>query len=439
MPSELGIRQHVMSGRLKRAWRPAALLLMSGLLSACSKPAAKTATPPPPVSVARVKLADVPVELRNIGVVQPMSSVTLQPQVTGLIGQVMVKPGENVRKGEILFMIDRTPFVAALSQAKAALVQAKANVAVAIAKLQAYQAAYAAAAADWQRARKLGTTGGALAATQYDAYHSTYDQAKANVADGKASLAAARGAVASALAGVAVARINLGYCTIRSPMDGKAGNLQAYAGSSVQANTSNLLVINQMQPIYVSFSLPQRDLYQIRRAQHHQSQLPVYAAAHGVPRPRMKGFLSFINNAIDDSVGSIQLMGTFANKRRDLWPGEFVDVTLKVGVEKSAVVVPATAVQTGQKGAYVFVVKNRIAQMVPVTEAFSYRNLAVISKGLKAGETVITDGQLGVAPGEAVNVVAHGLIAPQENSSATDAHAEGSAAKGGIAMRGDRP
>ncbi len=399
----------------------AVLLLAILVLPACAK---KTAAPPaalpPPVKVAVARLENVPVQFTNIGVVQPVSSVTLQTQVDGIISAVRIHPGEDVRKGQVLFTLDPRPFVAVLLQAQAALAQARANVVVAQAKLDGYQAAYVDAMADWQRAQKIGTANGALAVTQYDAYKSTYDQAKANVANGKASLVAAMRAVDSAQAGVTAAQINVGYCTICAPLAGKAGNLQAYVGTNVKATTTNLVVINQMQPIYVSFSLPQADLYSILAAQRADPRLMVLAHAHGAPGPQLQGFLSFIDNAVNDSTGSIQLMGTFANTGEKLWPGEFVDATLQVAVKKNAVVVPVQAVQTGQNGEYVFVLKpGNIAQMHAVKEAFSYNDMAVITRGVAAGETIITDGQLNVVDGQAVEVVKHGLAGPARSVSTT--------------------
>ncbi len=399
-----------------RTFSAGILLFVLAMLPACSKPAATAKAAPPPVNAVLVKQENIPVELGNIGVVQSVASVTLQAQVNGIISSVLIKPGEDVRKNQILFILDKRPFVAALMQARATLAQARANVIVAQAKLDGYQAVYVDARADWLRAKKLGASGTALAITQYDAYKSTYDQAKANVADGKASLVAARKAVDSDQALVTTAQINLGYCTIRSPLDGQAGNLQAYAGTDVQANTTNLLVINQMKPIYVSFSLPQSDLYQIRQAQKKNPKLPVFVSTHGEPGQRLEGYLSFINNEVDDSTGSIQLMGTFANAHAELWPGQYVDATLQVAMQKQAVVIPIVALQTGQNGLFVFVIKNNIARMQPVTQAFTYNELAVISKGLTAGETVITDGQESVIPGKPVEVVANGLIAPATGS-----------------------
>ena len=402
-------------------WRAAVLGLAILALPACAKKAvAPPAALPPPVKVAVAKLSNVPVQFTNIGVVQPVSSVTLQTQVDGIINAVRIQPGQDVRQGQVLFTLDSRPFVAALLQAQAALAQAQANVVVAQAKLDGYQAAYVDALADWRRAKKIGTANGALSVTQYDAYKSTYDQAKANVANGQASLVAARRAVDSAQAGVTAAQINVGYCTIRSPLNGKAGNLQAFVGTNVKATTTNLLVINQMQPIYVSFSLPQSDLYPILAAQRKDPRLIVYAHAHGAPGPQLQGYLSFIDNAVNDTTGSIQLMGTFANGQEELWPGEFVDATLQVTIKKNAVVVPVQAVQTGQNGEYVFVLQpGHIAQMRRVEEAFSYNDMAVIAKGLSAGETVITDGQLNVVDGKPVEVVKKGLVGPARSAPAT--------------------
>ncbi len=428
---------HPSCGNNRRTLLATLVLLASAMLPACSKPPAHVVAAPPPVKVVLAKSEDVPVDLTNIGIVQSVASVTLETQVDGIINAVLVKPGAKVRKGQILFTLDNRPFVAALLQAQANLAQAQANVLVAQAKLDGYQAAYVDAAADWQRAQKMGITSGALAITQFDAYHSTFDQAKANVANGKASLVAARKAVDSAKANVTTAQINLGYCTVRSPLDGKAGNLQAFVGSNVKATTTNLLVINQMQPIYVSFSLPQSDLYQIRKAQQTDSKLPVYVRAHGDPGPPSRGFLSFVDNAIDDSTGSIQLMGTFANTHEELWPGEFVNATLQVAVQKHAVVVPIQAVQTGQNGVFVFVVQNHVARMQSITEKFSYNGMAVISKGLSAGETVVTDGQENVISGQRVEVVTKGLIAPA--ASASQASADQPDAHGGSTKPATKP
>ncbi len=369
------------------------------MLAACSKSATgPPAAPPALVKIAVVRSENVPIELRNIGVVQPVASVTLQSQVDGVVKDVLVQPGQHVTKGQILFQLDARPFQAALAQAQA-------NVTVDQARVGQCQAACTTAAANWQRAKKLGTSGGALSITQYDAYHSSYQQAKYTLAAQVAQVQADRAVVQNN-------RVQLGYCTIRAPMDGKAGTLQAFAGTSVKTAATNLLVINQLQPIYVSFSLPQIDLPQIRQARLKNSKLPVYARPAGAPKPRLKGYMSFIDNTINAATGSIQLMGTFANLRQRLWPSEFVNVTLQVGVIPHALVVPDQAVQTGQNGNFLFVVRKNVAAIQPVTKAFTYHSLAVITKGLRMGDEVITDGQVNVIPGKAVRIVRASLIAP---------------------------
>ncbi len=375
-------------------------LLLIGLLAiflpilptGCQKKlATHTAAPPVPVRVTLVSTRPIPVELSNIGTVQPVASVTLQSQLNGRLAAVLVKPGQNVKKGEILFKLDAAPFQAALLQAQATLLkdQASANNNSVIADQE-------------RQMLKLK----AASPTEYLTAKYTAQAAAAQVQADEAL--------------IQTAKINLAYCTIRSPMDGRAGNLLAFTGQTVQAAATNLLVINQMRPIYVAFSLPQSNLNEILGARKFDSRLPIFVQARGQTRPPTRGYLSFVDNAVDAVTGSIQLMGTFANRNNMLWPGEYVNATLRVGLEKAAIVVPTSAVQVGQNGSYVFIVgKNNVARMQAVTEAFSYNNLAVISRGLTVGQTVITDGQISVVPGKSVNIVKKGLIAPAASGGGT--------------------
>lgn len=378
--------------RLKPGYR----LLLTGLvtitlaiiLAGCQKKSATdaAASQPPkvPVRVTLVSTRPIPIELSNIGVVQPVASVTLQSQVNGRLAAVLVKPGQNVKKGEVLFRLDAAPFQAALLQAQATLL-----------KDQAIADNNSVIADQERRMLKLK----AASPTEYLQARYT---ARAAAAQVKADEAL-----------IQTAKINLAYCTIRSPMDGRAGNLLAFPGQTVQTTTTNLLVINQMRPIYVAFSLPQSNLYEILQARKSNPRLPIFVQAHGQIGPPMAGYLSFVDNAVDAATGSIQIMGTFSNRPQMLWPGEYVNATLQVGLEKNAIVVPTTAVEVGQKGSYVFIVgKNNVAQMQTVTEAFSYDNLAVISKGLSVGQMVITDGQISVIPGKPVEIVKKGLVSP---------------------------
>ena len=386
-------------------------------LAGCSKkptPTGKAA--PTPVSVAIVRAMDIPIEFSNIGSIQSVASVTLQPQVDGVVAQVLVQPGAAVKLGQPLFVLDKRPYMAAVALAQAALAGAKANVLVAAAKLSGYRAALTDAAADWARAQKLGPDGGALSVTQYDAYRSTFDQATANVANGNASLEAAKKAVQATEANFKAANINLDYCTIKAPFNGVAGNLLAYPGTAVKASTTNLLVINQLQPVYVAFSLPQDDLPSVLAAYRLAIKPAVTVALHGSPPVRAAGVLSFVNNAVDAATGTIELMGTLANKRELLWPGEFCDATVQVGIDPKATVVPLSAIESGQPGHYVFVVRKNKAVVQVVQEAFLYHGLAVISKGLSPGDVVVTNGQVNVVPGGPVVVVKHGLIGPIETT-----------------------
>ena len=405
-------------------------------LAGCTKkpaPAAKAA--PAPVSVAIVRAMDVPIEFSNIGSIQSVASVTLQPQIDGVVAQVLVQPGAAVKTGQPLFVLDKRPYMAAAALAQAALAGARANVLVAAAKLSGYRAALTDAAADWARAQKLGPHGGALSVTQYDAYRSTFDQATANVTNGDASLTAARKAVDAAKANFRTASINLDYCTIKAPFDGVAGNLLAYPGTAVKASTTNVLVINQIQPIYVAFSLPQNDLPAVLAAYRLPVKPSVIVALHGSPPVRATGVLSFVNNAVDAATGTIDLMGTLANTREVLWPGEFCDATVQVGIAHHAVVVPLSAVESGQPGHYVFIVRHDKAVVQVVQEAFLYHGLAVISKGLSPGEVVVTNGQVNVVPGGPVVIVTHGLIGPIETTSTSDGAPQSTTAAAASATR----
>ncbi len=376
-----------------RRGKAACRLFLAGLLTiflpilptGCQKKSTPhTAAPPVPVRVTLVSTRPIPVELTNIGVVQPVASVTLQSQVSGRLAAVLVKPGQNVKKREILFKLDAAPFQAALLQARATLL-----------KDQAIASNNSVIANQERQMLKLK----AASPTEYLQAKYTAQAAAAQVQADEAQ--------------IQTAKINLAYCTIRSPMDGRAGNLLAFTGQTVQATTTNLLVINQMQPIYVAFSLPQDNLTEILQARKRNPRLPIVVQAHGQIGPPLTGYLSFVDNAVDAATGSVQFMGTFANNSKMLWPGEYVNATLQVGLRKKAIVVPSSAVEVGQNGSYVFIVgKNNIAQMQAVIEAFSYNNMAVISRGLSVGQMVITDGQISVVPGKPVEIVKKGLIAP---------------------------
>ena len=359
-----------------------ALGIPAGLLSllaaaGCSKPqAAPAASPVVPVSVATVVQKAVPVQVRAIGNVEAYTTVSIKAQVSGEITAVHFHARRDVRKGDSLFSIDRRPFEVALQQALANLARDKAR--AENARIQA------------QRYAKLLQEG--VVSSQQN------DQA---VAEAEALEAAVRADEAA----VEKARLDLQYCSIAAPMDGRTGGLLVHRGNLVKANENPaLVVINQLNPIYVRFALPEQHLAETKKSMAAGT-LKVEAILPDDPRRPEGGTLSFIDNAVDTSTGTILLKATFANQQRRLWPGQFVNVALTLSTEPNAVVVPAPALQTGQSGQYVFVVKSdNTVESRLVVVGRTVEGETVIQKGLQPGETVVTDGQLRLVPGSKVRV-----------------------------------
>jgi multidrug efflux system membrane fusion protein len=340
-----------------------------------SKTALAVGPPPPPVTVALAKQENVPIEIHAIGTGQPYRTVDVKPQVNGQIQSVLFHQGDFVRKGQILFQLDKRPFQAALDQALGNLAKDKANAADQRAQANRDNALY-----------KAGVIALQLAQQQ------------------EAQAQSAAAAVQADEAAVETARVNLSYTDIKAPIDGMAGAILVNIGNVVQANSSNpLTIINQISPMYVQFSIPEGQLPNVQK--YRLGTLDVQAYPPNQPTAA-EGKLTFINNTVDPTTGTIQLMGTFPNTNRVLWPGEFLNVVLQLGTESNAVVVPADAVQTGQQGNYVFVVQpNGTAAMKPVKTSRDYRGLAVIQSGVVPGEKVIVNGQIKVIPNGQVNVV----------------------------------
>ena len=359
--------------RGSRGYAKAALLTSAlaavGILLGCGgdKKAGPPARESVPVVVATVVRKDVPVQVRAIDSVEAYSTVSVKSMVAGEITQVGFQEGQDVKKGDLLFSIDRQPFEAALGQAQANLARDIAQAANAKAQADRYSALEKAGVISPEQAEQMRTAANAL-----------------------------EEAVHADRAAVETARVNLQYCSIYSPLEGRTGNLMVHQGNVVKANDVPLVTINQVKPIYVTFAIPEQYLADVKKydATHKlkvQAKVPSEQAAEGT--------LSFIDNAVDTATGTIKLKGTFVNAERKLWPGQFADVTLTLTTEANAVVVPAQAVQTGQKGQYVFVVKqDGTAQQVQVSVDRTLDGQSVITSGLEAGQTVVTDGQLRLAP-----------------------------------------
>jgi multidrug efflux system membrane fusion protein len=342
------------------------------LLSSC----AGTKAPLPaavavPVLVATVEQKPVPLQVKAIGAVEAYSNVSVKTQVTGELTGVHFKEGDDVTKGQLLFTLDKRPFEAALKQAQGMLARDQAQAANARSQAGRYGSL---------------NKSGVVSKEEFDRMQSEADALEA--------------AVVADQAAVENAKVQLVYCSIYSPINGRTGPLLIHQGNMIKANDTPFLVsINQVQPIYTTFTVPEQNLADIKRYSS-RGKLRVQAFipndAHG---PAM-GWLSFIDNTVDQATGTIKLKGEFPNADRRLWPGQFVDVVLTLGNQPNAIVVPSQAIQNGQQGQFVFVVKpDMTVEARPVTLDRSTDGQAVIAKGLTAGEQVVTDGQLRLVPG----------------------------------------
>jgi multidrug efflux system membrane fusion protein len=325
--------------------------------------------------VARVALKTVPVEVRAIGNVEALATVSVKALVAGTVESANFREGQDVRKGDLLFHLDERPF-------RATLLQLEANLARNEAELKNAQA-------QAERAEKL-VKDGIISREQYDTYRTNADALLAAVQADKAAIERAK--------------IDLDYCTIRSPIDGRTGSLLFHPGNIVKSNDTILVVINQMDPIYVSFSVPELHLSEIKRRMGSE-RLPVHVTIPGEESFTAEGTLGFIDNTVDAKTGTIRLKATFPNGGRKLWPGQFVNVTLRLSNQENATVIPSQAVQTGQSGFYVYVVKSDLTtELRPVIPGNDSAGWTVIQNGLQQGETVVTDGQLRLFPGAKVEV-----------------------------------
>jgi len=385
----------------------AAALFMTG----CKQEQVKTAAAGPPVvpvSVAKAVEESVPTEIRVVGTVDASSVVQVKSQVAGSLERVGFTEGQNVKKGDLLFVIDSRPFQEALRQAEAAVGRDKAMVTQAEAVLARDSAQAKFAETDAARYAELSKAG-VVSKSQYDQSRTGADVSREAVRATQASIESARAALEADMAAVANARLNLSYCEIHAPIAGRTGNLLVHAGNLVKVNDVPLVVINQVTPVFVNFAVPEQHLGSIRRLSAGRK-LPVSAIGNDNGGRMAQGALSLIDNAVDSSTGTIKLKGTFDNKDGLLWPGQFVTVVLTLNTQ-TATVVPAEAVQNGQQGQYVYVVKaDDHVEIRPVTAGRAFGQRMVIDKGVAPGEAVVVDGQLRLFPGAQIKAIDPGQL-----------------------------
>ena len=361
--------------------------------------------PATPVSVAKAVQEAVPTELRVVGTGEASAMVQVKSQVAGELTSVNFTEGQDVEKGALLFKIDPRPFQDAVSQAEAAVERDKAQIAQAQATLDRDNAQAKFAQTDAALQAELNK-GGLTSKQQFDQSNSTLAAAKATASATQATIESARAAQRADEVAVQTAKLNLSYCEIHAPLSGRTGNLLVHPGNLVKVNDVPLVVINQIAPIFVDFSVPEQHLAAVRRlsAAH---KLQVKVTSQDDPGKTAVGTLAVIDNTVDSTTGTIHLKGTFANTDRMLWPGQFVNVVLTLDTLQDQAVIPTAAVQAGQQGSFVFAVKeNSTVEIRPVTVGRSFGDKTVIDKGVGAGDRVVTDGQLTLFPGAPVRVVA---------------------------------
>jgi multidrug efflux system membrane fusion protein len=368
-------------GLLREKWKLVSVFIVSAFaaahLGACSeKKAQAPQSPSVPVTAAAVVQKTVPVQIRAIGNVEPYATVGVKSQIGGVLMRVHFKEGQDVNKGALLFTIDPRPYEAAVKQAEANLAKDAAQV---------------------ENAREEARRYAELVKKGYVA-REQYDQIRTNAAALEATVNADKAAVENA-------QLQLKYCFISSPLTGRTGSLISYEGNLIKATAdTSMVVINQIQPIYVTFSVPEQQLAEIKKYMAIEK-VKVEAVIGKDEAHPAEGVLTFVDNTVDVATGTIKLKATFANQEKRLWPGLFVNVSVTLTTQPNSIVVPSQAIQTGQGGQYTFVIKDDLSvESRPVVVSRTLDGEAVVDKGLKPGEKVVTDGQLRLIPGARVEI-----------------------------------
>lgn len=350
---------------------------LASSLASCGKGAKKSLAPPAvPVLAAAVETRDVPLDASAVGRVDPFATVAVRSRVGGPIVRVTFREGQDVRQDELLFEIDRKPFEVALH--------------VSLANLER----------DRARAREADEN-----AKRYEELVKKDYVTKEQASQTMSNAEALRAIVKADEGDVANARLNLSYCSITAPTPGRTGSLLVNVGNLVKPNDDKpLVVINQVEPVFVTFAVPEGSLADVKK-RFASGRLTVLATPNGAGAVASTGELTFIDNAVDTTTGTINLKATFPNRDHALWPGQFANVSLRLANETGALVVPTEAVQTGQAGTFVYVIgADDTVAVRAVAVRRTYRQWSVLEKGVAVGERVVTDGQLRLAPGAKVAI-----------------------------------
>jgi multidrug efflux system membrane fusion protein len=345
----------------------------------------------------------VPINVDVIGNVEAYSTISVRAQIGGQLTGVSFHEGDFVKKNDLLFTIDPRPYEAQLNQVEANLARDTAALKQAEANLAKDMANEKYSRAEAGRYQKLADQG-IVSREQTDQIGANADALSQGVQADRAAIDSAKAQIVASKAAIENVKVQLSYTAIRSPIDGRTGNLTVKQGNIVAPNTMELMTITELEPIYVTFSVPESQLGDIKKYMG-QGKLPVYASPQDDSSQQETGVLTFIDNAVDATTGTIKLKGTFQNTDKKLWPGQFVRVRLQLTTRPNAVVVPNQAVQTGQDGQFVYVVKNDMrVEMRPVVTSTRIDQELVVDRGLEPGETIVTEGQLRLAPGSRVQV-----------------------------------
>lgn len=387
LSSQEGFKRFALSAKQNRPYAKLCgvtfLLFLALACASCNRdnaqaggPGGPGALPPPLVTVTTASVQDVPRYLDEIGKNVAFETVNVMPQVAGIITERHFQDGDNLKKGQLLFVIDPRPYKAQLDAAKASLQQAEA--ALDLAKIQ------------FERDQELVGTR-AIAKQDYDTKKNAVDVVQAQIASAKAA--------------IETAQINLDYCYIHSPIDGRAGARLVDVGNVVQANTTSLLSIQRLDPIYAIFTITEGDLPAVQKQMSRGTLKALVRLPGDTDSAARPGKMEFLDNAVQNSTGTVNLRATISNSDRHFWPGQFVNVKLVLETEKGAILVPSQATQISQHGPYVYVVKSdNTAELRPVTLGQRQGDNVVVISGLNAGERVVTAGQLLVRPGGPVHI-----------------------------------